>query len=207
MTQGRTPPFCALVVAVLATLLGAPLSLGQAISPDFLGVVNNGNGTFTYQYNILLDHNTQLNGGEQFVLYDVAGLTGTPTFTDSATIPGSYIVSLANTGPYPPNTLLLGTDSPTLSNVALTYGGGAPSNNTGTSQNLGRLDLVSTFPLATGGFLAFAANSRNADNGQPAGNQSFVQGPVVPEPSSAAIGLSVLGLVALRRVRRPVKPD
>lgn len=205
MTQGPTPPYCAMVVAILATLLGAPLALGQAISPDFLGVVNNGNGTFTYQYNLLLDNNTQLTPGNQFVLYDVAGLTGTPTFTD-APLAGTYIVSLANTGPYPPNTLLLGPDSPTLQNVALTYSGGSPSNNTGVSQNLGRLDLVSTNPLGPASFLAFAANSRNADNGQPAGNQSFVQGPI-PEPSSAAIGLTVLGFAALRRVRRPVKPD
>ena len=190
-----------LVAVVLLSSVAVQSARGQAVSPDFLGVVNNGNGTFTYQYNVLLSNNTTLNTGNQFVLYDFHGLTSS-VFTDSA-VAGLFVPTMSLIGPMPPGSLLLGADTPSVFNVVLTYSGGPASNNTGADINLGRLDIVSTQPLDAAPLIAFAANSFNADNGAPAGNQSFVRGPVpIPEPGAAALLLFTSAALARRRSLR-----
>jgi len=198
---------CAALAGVAA--LGIGVSHAQSISPDFLGVVDNGNGTFTYQYNILLDNNTELVDGKQFVIFDFNGLVGTPTFTDNAALVGTYVVSLQGSGPVPSGSAQLGPDDPSAANIVLTYtgvgAGPGPSNNTGSSQLLGRLDAVSLFPLSAGNFTAFAANSQNADNDTNAGNQSFTRGPnvFIPEPGTIALfGAALLPLAGAIRRRK-----
>ena len=193
-----------LIVAALAAMVCGSRASAQSISPDFLGVVSNGDGTFTYQYNLLLDNNTIIANGKQVAFYDVGGLTGTPVFTPGVAAPASsFLISSPVLGPYPSETLLLAPDLPLLSNIGLTYNSATSySNNSGTSIALGRLDFVSSLPLAPNAFLAYAANSNNADNGQPSGNQTFVRGPAVPEPGSVGIALGGLILLGLKRARR-----
>jgi hypothetical protein len=185
------PLLCRRFIARAALAGVALLAVGRAqaqLSPDFLGVVNNGNGTFTYQYNLLLQNNATIANGHQFVLYDVASLVGTPIFLPSAVTPAaSFLITTPTTGPIPSGSLLLGSDTAATANASFQYNSLTSfSNNSGVSINLGRIDLLSTSPLAADASLPFAANTTSADNGTAQANQGYVRGPSVATQSNGA---------------------
>jgi hypothetical protein len=118
-----------MLVAALAALALVP-TVEAAITPTLVAVTPNGDGTFTYTYNVdLAEDQNALNDGafpsgttpagpgapsdtfqDYFVIYDFAGLIG-----GSATQPAGWTFAIAFTGPTPSTTSP--ADDPNLFNI------------------------------------------------------------------------------------------
>jgi hypothetical protein len=195
---------------VALSVVAAGAVNAQSITPVFLSATGVA-GNVTYTYQLFSTADTRVVNGDLFTFYDFDGLlTGganAPTFT-----PGqagvSYAVSVQNLGLNPPNALIP-PDSNLLSNVSLTFNGGAPFVNPGPgSQLLGNVVLHSSNVPVAGDFTPFAANTTKNSNSSPAGNQGFITGPnaapVTPEPGTWAmlVGMGISGASFASRRRR-----
>ncbi|HLK58088.1 MAG TPA: PEP-CTERM sorting domain-containing protein [Chthonomonadaceae bacterium] len=201
MTYSRT--ISRLLGATGLLLLGACAAQGQGLSPTFLSVTPSGSN-FDFSYELDLLDNTKIDNTSNVTFYDFAGLVGTPTFT-SALSGASFVGSAPLLGVVPSS--LGQTDNPTLANANLAFTGASPiTNTTGSTINLGTIDIISSNGLVPGGlFTGYGITSFNAQNGSPAENNSFIQGPNTPanapEPGTWAllVGSGVTGMVLIRR--------
>jgi len=191
------------------TLIGATSAYAQATTPIYQGTTGAaGNVTYTYQLQLASD--TRVQNGDKFTFYDFDGLlTGGANDPNFVGVGGaSYLITTPLLGDNPPGTLALAGDSPTLSNVSLTYNGPTIINNTAGTVVLGSLTIHSANTVnGAGDFTAFAANDTKDSNGSPAGNQGFVSGPnasTTPEPGAWAmfVGMGISGAAFVRRRTR-----
>ncbi|HKV45486.1 MAG TPA: PEP-CTERM sorting domain-containing protein [bacterium] len=207
-------------ISVLTTLLVIGVAvLGMAAAASANSIVTSvptitplGGGLFKWSYTLSIDSNQLIpvNSGTQpctttgslgsatqcsfFTLFDIKGLTGTPTFASSiAGFTGT--VTTPFTGPTAFNSST--PDSGAIPNIDVAFINGTGASISGAT--LGTLTFDSTASGSAFGF--FSAQADSTSNGFATGNQGQVQEPRVPEP--AALTLLPIGIAAvlLRRKR------
>jgi hypothetical protein len=201
----------AALAAALAIGMTPAIASANTITVSFVSVVNNGNGTFTWNYQISEDANGRLTAGaapgavtaststvgqvaDYFTIYDVQGFV-------SAAGPGGWTLQTQNVGSTPQ--FISNPDNAGVVNVTFYYNG-AP---TGPGPfTIGGFSIVSTLGGQINGFWS----SEDTHAGGPtdgstdwAGGQLFVPTTTVPEPATMLlVGSGLLGLGAKLRRRR-----
>jgi hypothetical protein len=190
--------------ALLASVaLFAGPSVKADIIPLFDVVVDNGDGTCTFNYNVEVSGGTRVNTGDYFTIYDFNGY-----IAGSAFAPADWAIATPLTGVTPGNQIVV--DDPSIVNLTFTYTGAAtifgPVFPLGGPDAFGA-DSKFCRPFV-GGQYASSTHKNNPgkpDNNTPQENQGSVVTPAVPEASSLALllpGLVPLGIVLRRRSRK-----
>lgn len=183
-------------------LLGLTNPASASIIPTLESVVDNSDGTFTFNYQGTLAGDQGVVDGSKMVIFDFAGYVA-----DSVFGPGGQVVAtteLISSGLLIP---LGAVDNPTIPNLVFTWEG-APFHASGgpfADINFDGLGAKSIFGGTASSF--FAANAV-INNGPEVGKLATNQGPVsvpVPEPTTWAMMIAGFGLVggAMRRRRTP----
>jgi hypothetical protein len=203
MSLRRGSSFLGLAVATLGLLVLSGREAKATIIPNLDSVINNGNGTFTYNYHADLasDQRVDPKGSKSdfLTIYDFAGLVAGSAHVNQA----GWTVSVQNIGITPPSTLP--TDDPLIPNITLTH--------TDTTTTIpGPQNPLITFSAISSagpvGIIAFAAQATRSTGpliGTKIQNVGAVNGPgFVPEPASLALlGIGVpFALTILRRRKK-----
>jgi len=184
-------------LAVAAVLALGLTQAGAAILPSLDSQVNNGNGTFTYNYHADLATDQRVDTTDFLTMYDFFGLVPGSVVVNS---PG-YTVTYQNVGVTPPSTLP--TDNPTIPNFTIVRTGGTIG---GPQTPLFTYSAISTSGVTTVG--TFAANATRSTGdliGTKIANVGLIIIPAVttPEPASLAlVGMAAPFALALVRRRR-----
>ncbi|HEV3167629.1 MAG TPA: PEP-CTERM sorting domain-containing protein [Isosphaeraceae bacterium] len=200
MKLNRRSAFLGLAVATLGLLALGSSQARATIIPNLDSVINNNNGTFTYNYHadLAADQRVDPAGTKSdfLTIYDFAGLVSGSAHVNQA----GWTVSVQNIGITPPSTLP--TDDPTIPNITITH-----SDTVGTIT--GPQNPLITFSAISSagpvGIIAFAAQATRSTGplvGTKIQNVGVVNGPgFVPEPASLALlGIGVpFALTLLRR--------
>lgn len=190
------------VLATAFALFAGP-SVKADIIPLFNVVVDNGDGTCTFSYNVEVSGGTRVNTGDFFTIYDFNGY-----IAGSAFAPADWAISENLVGITPPSQLVV--DSGSTINLTFTYTGAGtifgPAFPVG---GVGAFGADSKFcNPKLGGQYASSAHKNNpgkADDNSLQENNGFVVTPAVPETSSFALllpGLVPLGIMIRRRARK-----
>jgi len=197
----------------------------ETIQSFLTGVVDNGNGTFTYNYQLKLTNDNGLTSSGSFesglVILDFVGLTGaqvlssvgtdvTATTDWSISTPATGGGTLANSSysaitgkttltgdPLAPE--VSGFDSAAYANVVLEYiGGGLPVS--GTVRNLINLSLTSIYGVHTPNAVLTLSRDTKSDGAFPV--ETFaIDAPVVPLPAAAWAGMALMGFISANKLR------
>jgi PEP-CTERM motif-containing protein len=183
-----------LILAVLALAAGEARA---SITMVALSPINNGNGTWTYNYQVNLSGDENANTGDFATLYDFTGLQGTPTL--SGAFASGWQVNLPFLGQTPNGITPIPADDPAVVNIFLSRTGATILGN-GTQQTLFDLQAISTIGP---GIPRHAYSSLAHVAGDPTGATNATLGTVsgpaflVPEPTSLALfGIGGAALVA-----------
>lgn len=193
----------ALLSAVALLSFAAPAS--ASIIPTLEGLpVDNGDGTFTFNYQGTLAGDQGVTKGSKLVIFDFAGYV-----TDSIFGPGGFVlptVELTSTGLVVPSGAV---DNPTIENLVFTWDG--PDFHT-SGGPFADIDFNGLGAKSTLGGLAesfFAVNAIKNNGTGPGGagtlatNQGFVTVPgVIPEPATWAMMIGGFGMVGATMRRR-----
>jgi hypothetical protein len=211
-----------LVPLLLAAAVVLWADTGQARSEILLTLAggsptNNGNGTYTYNYDVYLTGGYQLNsaggGGNTanlFTFYDIAGYVPSSAVSNATGFAQSGVseqlvgVTPANTAP---------ADSATVENVTFRYTSPTVMSNAIGSPDelLGTVSFLSTDGIVGTSNVMYAAAAQKFTPGSPANGEeandvSFVAGPtVIPAPPTLFMvgsALPLLGAAFFRRLRR-----
>jgi len=194
----------ALLSAVALLSFAAPVS--ASIIPTLESVGDNGDGTYTFNYQGTLAGDQGVVDGSRMVIFDFAGYVANSVFG-----PGGQVLAsteLTSSGLLLP---LGAVDNPTIPNLVFTWSG-APFHASGGpfgDINFNGLGAKSTF----GGHAdSFFATKAIINNGPEVGKIATNQGPVtvpgaVPEPATWAMMIGGFGMVggAMRRRRTAAK--
>jgi hypothetical protein len=185
------------VMGLLA--LGAGLARATII-PNLDNVVNNGDGTFTYNYHADLAADQRVDNTDFLTMYDFFGLVPGSVVVNA---PG-WTVSYQNVGVTPPSTLP--TDDPTIPNFTITRTGATIG---GPQTPLFTFSAASISGLTTThSFAAEATRSTGDLTGTKIQNVGLVLGPTSSTPEPASLALLGIGVpVALAVLRRRAKSD
>lgn len=190
-----------LVLAVVF-LVGIAVSTARAntITPGFIGVTDNGDGTYLWEYKATLE-NGKIDGSiataQFFTLYDLRGYIAGSSAAPSGWTPSDNVTGLTPGGVFPP------PDALSLTNVTFSYSGGLQcAGGTGSCSaveiNLGTFSFLSTIGSVMEGRWSSQDLSRGSGAAQPA--VGFVEVPV-PDGASTVL-LFGSALCALGFVRR-----
>lgn len=141
---------------------------------------SNGDGTFTWGYSLSIGGGESVANGNYFIVYDFAGLQGTPT------APADWAASTQFTSPSP-SVILNYTDDPSIQNLVFTYIGNSILTGPQTFTGFTAISNTDTFVLKDG----FARTSNQA--GLQSSDNAIASPAVVntvPEPSSIAFILT-----------------
>ncbi len=141
---------------------------------------SNGDGTFTWGYSLSIGQNESISNGNYFIVYDFAGLQGTPT------APVDWAASTQFTSPSP-SVILSYTDDPTIENLVFTYIGNSILSGPQTFTGFSAISNTDTYVLKDG----FARTSNQA--GLQSSDNAIASPAVVtavPEPASIAFVLT-----------------
>src|SRR5262249_4267896 len=150
--------------------------------PTLVSVTNNG-PNFDYLYQVDVTPGDRSDTNSFLVLYDFAGLVGSPSFVNDGTAfnGGRFSLSTQATGPTPPSTSP--TDLAGLLNVVLTNT--SLSGFVGPFPDVARFEVTSSLPASGAPTSTFGSRAIDALNG---GSHNFLgnyQGPMaIPEPPS-----------------------
>jgi len=182
-------------LAVAAVLALGLTQAGAAIIPNFDSLVNNGDGTFTYNYHADLAADQRVDNTDFLTMYDFFGLVPGSVVVGAA----GYTVSYQNVGVTPPSTLP--TDDPTIPNFTITRTGGTIG---GPQTPLFTYSATSIVGLTT--TRTFAANATRSTGdliGTKIANVGLTIGPTTPTPEPASLALLGIGVpFALTIIRR-----
>jgi hypothetical protein len=171
------------------------------IIPVLTSEVNNGDGTFTYNYRASIASDQRAENTDYLTLYDFAGLV-----PNSVVVESGWSSSVSNIGVTPPTVVTV--DNPTLPNITLTRTGGTL---------FGPVNFVfhatSTHGLISAAdFAALATKNSEPGNGTKIANVGLYESPSTttgqavgtPEPTSVVLlGVGLPGVLwALRRRSR-----
>lgn len=183
------------------------VALSSAAKADILPstagptVTANGNGTFTWTYEVFVTGAQTVNPGNSFTFYDFQGFTGQATATNGQFTPTTTLVSPAPVitpfGAVTPN------DSAGIPNITFTFSGATPIVGQGINgTSLGTFSLVSTLG-GPGVRNPFLGRGTDTDSGLLNANITNYIAPV-PEPGEYAVaGIFGAGLIGLMvRARR-----
>lgn len=165
----------------------------------------------TWFYNITLDPGTFLQAGDAasteqngVTLYDFPGLVSASFDPATAFEDRTWVTTTPVVGFTPPKIRPIHDTSALNVNLRLAAGDDiVPIDPAGGSVVLGQL-IVTSSTGATGPGVEFSGQSFQSVGGNPSGNWSFVEGPLIPEPSTFALmggGLAAVVALALRRRR------
>lgn len=156
---------------------------------------SNGDGTFTWGFGLSIGQNESVSNGNYFVVYDFAGLQGSPM------TPADWAASTQFTTASPSVILNYG-DDPTIENLVFTYIGNSSLTGPQTFTGFSAISNTDTYVLKDG----FARTSNQA--GLQSSDNAIASPAVVtavPEPASIAFVLTgaagVIGRLRKRFIR------
>jgi hypothetical protein len=215
-------------VVAIAMLGLATASRADTIQAHLESVVNNGDGTFDYKYQLWLTPGNGLTNTANFesglIILDFVGLVGTPVVSANAgdlTLAAHWSTDVVSTGggilsneSYSaitglttligdnPFSGVVGKDSLAYSNVVLKYGGGGLAVNLASdpARQLIDLTLTSTVGLYEKGTVTLSRDTGPGDTNIPVETYSIVA-PVVPLPAAAWAGMALMGFISATKLR------
>lgn len=154
---------------------------------------SNGDGTFTWGFSLSIGQNESVSNGNYFVVYDFAGLQGTPT------APADWAASTQFTTAAPSIILAFG-DDPTIDNLVFTYVGNSILSGPQTFLGFSAISNTSSFVLKDG--FSRTSNQAGLQSSDNAIASPAVVTTQVPEPASIAFALTgAIGAFAKLRKR------
>jgi hypothetical protein len=213
-------------VVAIAMLGLATASRADTIQAHLESVVNNGDGTFNYNYQLVLTGGNGISDGNAanefesgLIILDYVGLTGTPTLSAQAgdlTLTTDWNVGTTATGGgsltqwahaggettlkgTSPTSSVKGNDLAWYSNVVLEYKG-SDMLVSASARDLIHLTLTSTIGVYATETLTLSRDTGPTDSNYPVETYS-IAAPVVPLPAAAWAGMALMGFVSANKFR------
>lgn len=193
-----------LAALAAAMFLGAAQDAKAVYSPTLVNVVDNGDGTYTWNYNVnwstLTPATSELTTGDFFTLYDVNGyVAGSATTTGGS---DHAFLSAQNIGINAP--AQAPPDNPNVVNLTFQYTGSGTSEASKTFSGISFKSIVPGTVTQTLGWYSSQYLNLTTTPSSDIGESGRVNLPgVVPEPSSIAlVGMGLAGLFGYGYRRR-----
>lgn len=195
MLQSRKTLMTWAMLGALA-LLAAPTAQAGLI-PVKAGATNNGDGTFTWQYTVVVTSDVYVQPGDYFTVYDF----GQNLKVTSS--PADWAMSVQNNGNTPDKTNP--ADDPNIENYTWTYNGATTLFG---PMILGTFALTSPYGQSAQSDFTSATHRQDNDRGENNITTTIVPvpsaggPPQTPEPATLALAAAGLPLIGLLRRRR-----
>ena len=177
------------------TLLTAPAAQAGLI-PNKVSITPNGDGNYTWSYNVVVTSDVYVQPGDYFTIYDFAGAVAS-----SATAPAGWTLSVQNSGVTPSKTTP--DDDPNIPNYTWTYTGATTIFG---QQSLGTFSIIAASNHVAESDFTSATHRQDNDNPEHTITQTTVPvaaaGSKTPEPATLALAIAGLPIVGFLRRRR-----
>lgn len=206
MQKERRSPGSASSASVRLTRLGGTalavagaIGAGRSVSAALIGLPPNvASGTWTY--NVNLSGGSQVQNGDEFVIYDFGGYVG-----GSIAAPAGWTATAQFLTPPPPGVVLNNPDDPLTNNLLFVRNGGTVINGGSSDISLGSFSAATTFTNSTLDTFAYQDHTNANPTGPPGTGQAPISVPAgggIPEPATIGLLATGLSLLTLRRRNR-----
>jgi hypothetical protein len=182
-----------------ALAIAGAIGAGRSASAALIGLPPNvASGTWTY--NVNLSGGSQVQNGDEFIIYDFGGYVGS-----SIAAPAGWTATAQLLTPPPPGVVLTNPDDPLTSNLLFVRNGGTVINGGSSDIGLGSFSAGTSFTDTALDTFAYQDHTNANPNGPPGTGQAPISVPSlggIPEPATIGVLAGGLTLLTLRRRSR-----